>query len=192
MEIRLSDNPEVAAINAPFLDDLNAEVDRLNRISICLDIGCGNSTIHPKFLGIDAYVDGPNIIKANMWNLPFEDDTVSIITSFHALEHLSKFQVPEVLWEFTRVLKPGGKLYLIVPNLYWAMQKFLENPSVEWEMDLIFGNQRHEGEFHKTAFTPEIIKMYFDATDRLELINVYDILGWSQMGYGVIGKKVIK
>lgn len=67
--------------------------------------------------------------------------------------------------EWNRVLKPGGRVQLIVPDLQWAVEFWLsriDNPdNTGWPLDVIFGNQTHEGQFHKTGFTPRILWQYF-------------------------------
>lgn len=127
---------------------------------IRLDVGCGiEETTKEGFIGVDAYT--PNAqIKANMWDLPFEDGEVDEIFSSNALEHVSKHQVTPTLQEWKRVLKIGGKLTLEVPDLEWACMWFVTHQSTSWDMDIIYGTQLHEGEYHKTGFTAKIIFDY--------------------------------
>lgn len=128
-----------------------------------LDIGSGGPSGDSSFLGVDAFAEGADV-KALMWDLPFDDNTVDVIFSSQALEHVSKFEVIPTLQEWYRVLKPGGKLQVIVPDLEWALQFWLsrkDNPdNVGWPLDIIFGNQEHEGQYHKTGFTPKILWQY--------------------------------
>lgn len=140
----------------------------VNRVSmIKLDIGCGvEETTKEGYTGVDAYT-GNAEIKANMWDLPFAEGEVDEIFSSNALEHVSKFQVIPTLLEWKRVLKIGGKLILEVPDLEWACMWWITHQSVKWDMDIIYGTQLHEGEFHKTGFSAKIIWQYF-----------YDIGGW--------------
>jgi len=124
-----------------------------------LDIGCGKS---PKsdFTGIDAYVKGKGIVNAEMWSLPFGDGQVEQIYSSHALEHVSKKQVVPTLKEWYRVLKPGGVADIRVPDLEYCCETWLEKQTNDFYMDILFGNQNHEGEFHKTGFTISIMTKY--------------------------------
>lgn len=46
--------------------------------------------------------------------LPYKNNTFNVITSLYTLEHVQ--DVKKVLTESTRVLKPGGHLYFVVPN----------------------------------------------------------------------------
>lgn len=134
---------------------------RNKRKAIKLDIGSGGPSGDSSFIGVDAFAEGAEV-KAFMWDLPYEDETVDTIYCAQALEHVSKYAVVPTLQEWRRVLKSGGKLQLQVPDLQWAVMNWLANPTTEWNMDIIFGNQRHEGEYHKTGFTMEILAMYFN------------------------------
>jgi predicted SAM-dependent methyltransferase len=124
-----------------------------------LDIGCGRS---PKagYIGVDIVADTHPDIVAPMWEIPVSDNTVDEIFSTHALEHVSKNQVIPTLREWLRLLRPGGKARIEVPDLAWCCRNWLDHRSNDWHMDTIFGNQEHEGEFHKTGFTYEIMRGY--------------------------------
>jgi SAM-dependent methyltransferase len=123
-----------------------------------LDIGAGDYSSDDSFTSIDAYTDAD--IKAFMWDIPLPDACVDVIFSSNALEHVSKFDVVPTLREWHRILKPGGKLQIIVPDLEWAVQFWLALQGTSWDMDIIYGHQKHEGEYHKTGFTPKIIWNY--------------------------------
>jgi len=116
-----------------------------------LDIGCGNAKLEG-FTGVDAYVDTD--IKAEMWKIPLDDGSIEEIYSSHALEHVPMGMVPHVLKEWFRLLAPGGKLTLLVPNFDYVAKYWLTGPDREWAEMIVFGNQAHGGEFHKCAFTP--------------------------------------
>jgi predicted SAM-dependent methyltransferase len=176
--------------NIAFEDFVNGA---FNKGGVMVDIGCGKNKIHPSFIGIDPYVEDNEeeiLIKANMWETPFEDDSVDLIVCFSALEHISKYFVIPTLKEFSRILKSGGAFAIVVPNLYYIFKAFVENPNNGWEMDMIFGHQGTEGEYHKTGFTVDIIKWYFDYVPKLKILNIYDVNAYSQFNYGIIGKKL--
>jgi predicted SAM-dependent methyltransferase len=93
-----------------------------------------------------------------MWDLPFEDNSIEEIYSSHALEHVAISKVPETLREWFRVLKPGGKAIIQVPDFNYVAKYWLTGMDRTWAEEMIFGNQAHEGEFHKCAFTHELLK----------------------------------
>jgi predicted SAM-dependent methyltransferase len=125
--------------NIPFEKEIVAILENGGTV---LDVGCGKYKIHESCLGVDAYAENDFVnLKAFMWEMPFLDGTVDAIMAFHSLEHISKYQVLPTFHEFARVLKPGGKLLILVPDLKWALSAFLVNPTVDYEMDMIFGIQ---------------------------------------------------
>lgn len=96
-----------------------------------LDVGCGNGqflqnmknlgwevkgveideravTTARKFLGLD-------VISGTLENAQFPDNFFDIVTVSHVIEHL--YDPINFLGECRRVLKPGGKLVLLTPNI---------------------------------------------------------------------------
>jgi predicted SAM-dependent methyltransferase len=156
-----------------------------------LDIGCGDLKVHERLLGVDAYAEGPQInVKAYMWDMPFENNSIDGILCMMALEHISKYQVMPTLAEFNRVLKSGAKFIILVPDLFWILDAFKTNPSPEWEMDMLFGVQNHDGEYHKTGFTKEIMEQYFqEAIPNCKILHVYTVNAYNQMSLGFVAEK---
>lgn len=165
--------------------------DVINSGDFVLDVGCGHIKSAPNLLGVDAYEDSPMVnVQAYMWDMPFEDNSIDGILCMMALEHVSKFQVMPTLAEFNRVLKTGAKFVILVPDLIWVLKRFIENPSEEWELDMIFGIQTHDGEYHRTGFTREILHKYFDfAIPNCTILNIYDVNAYNQFGLGVVAVK---
>jgi predicted SAM-dependent methyltransferase len=124
-----------------------------------LDLGSGPFPRGAGWIAVDAYVDECDL-KAPMWDLPFDDGAVDAIYSSHSLEHVTKFQVPPTLAEWRRVLRPGGTAEVIVPDLRWACRNWLQHQTTDWHMDVVFGLQTHDGEAHRTGFTPKILQAY--------------------------------
>lgn len=128
-------------------------------VMVRIDVGAGK---HPKegYLSVDAYADAD--IEAEMWDLPFEDGEVTAIYSSHALEHIPKAMVMPTLKEWFRVLQKGGTVEVRVPDLRWVCRNWLEKQTNDWHMDAIFGNQTDEGQFHKTGYTPDLLRRYLE------------------------------
>ncbi len=57
---------------------------------------------------------------------PLKDNVVNNYYTSHTLEHIKPWIVLYVLREMYRTLKPGGLIYIIVPDFYIAMQKYME------------------------------------------------------------------
>ena len=135
-----------------------------------LDLGSGlPSDWEPgDYIRVDPYVEEADV-KAFADNLPYKDGEVDSIFSSHTLEHVGKFEVIPTLKEWHRVLKEGGKLTIRVPDLEWCCNWWLNHQTTGWDMDVLFGNQSREGEFHKTGFTRQIMIDYLhDAGFKVE------------------------
>lgn len=122
-----------------------------------LDIGSGPYPRDPeRYTTVD--VEGTPDVKAPMWALPFKDGTIEDIWSSHALEHAPQAKVPETLKEWHRVLKPGGRVIVSVPNFDYVAKYWLTGPDRAWAEAMVFGLQRDEGDFHRCAFTNQILR----------------------------------
>ncbi len=120
-----------------------------------LHLGCGRKYI-PGFVHVDALdYDHVDHIAA-VDDLSFLDDnSVSMIYACHVLEHFGRelFQIP--LKEWFRVLEPGGRLRLAVPDFSACARLYTEGKLANGLMDimgLIVGGQRNEYDFHKVIF----------------------------------------
>jgi SAM-dependent methyltransferase len=60
---------------------------------------------------------------------PFADNSADEILSVHVVEHFWRWEVRDILREWVRVLKPGGRMIVECPNLQSACATFLQNPS---------------------------------------------------------------
>ena len=140
-----------------------------------LDIGGGKNKRDEDFIGVD--ICGSPDVKAKMWALPFKDASVDFIWSGHTLEHAPFAKVIETLAEWYRVLKPGGRLILQVPNMDYVAKYWLTGKDRAWAEAMIFGAQSDEGDFHKSAFTSDTLRGDLKGTGfevvRVELKNSY-------------------
>lgn len=106
-------------------------------------IGCGYTALD-HFVNIDIIPGCDICLDLNTQALPFADNSVECVFSFHAMEHFENYLF--VLGEIWRVLKHGGRFLLQVP--YVTLTEYnLVNP------------------FHKTHFN----EYSFDFFDRDKL-----------------------
>lgn len=68
---------------------------------------------------------------APAWKLPLADGWASEIVAVHALEHVEPARLVETLREWHRVLAPGGRVEVHVPNGPALMQAFMARPVPE-------------------------------------------------------------
>ena len=85
--------------------------------SVCINLGCG-SRIHPDWRNLDVnpYVEGVESWKASE-GIPAPSLSVDVVYHSHLLEHLQQEEGEDLIQECLRVLKPGGILRIVVPDL---------------------------------------------------------------------------
>jgi len=95
----------------------------------------------------------------------FADNSVSEIYASHVYEHLSYVdELPASLREAHRILKAGGILRVSVPDFELLCKIFIQ-PTLNAEqrflvMNMIFGGQLDQHDFHKAGITWEFISAY--------------------------------
>ena len=118
-----------------------------------VEIGATDDDRHEDYIQVDMYSDTQ--VRADIRALPFKN--LDNIYASHVLEHLADADIVTALKSCKRALRPGGKLEVFVPDLMWAMRKFLEtqSPGARWALynRFIFGSQEHPGMYHKTGFS---------------------------------------
>ena len=120
-----------------------------------LDIGGGKNKRGEEFTSVD--LKGGDI-EAPMWEIPVEDNSVEEIWSSHSLEHVPMAKVPETLKEWLRILRPGGRAIIQVPNFDYVARYWLTGADRAWAEAMVFGLQTDEGQFHKCAFTADLLR----------------------------------
>jgi predicted SAM-dependent methyltransferase len=128
-----------------------------------LHLGCGKRNL-PGFVHIDI-ADFPHIdYRAEVNFLPFiEDQTVDEIYSSHTFEYFDRLEAPQVLSEWQRVLKPGGRLYLTVPNIDSLIQIYVKSGELNDIIGPLFGRWLNAGDspaiFHKTVWNEKDLRV---------------------------------
>lgn len=84
-----------------------------------LNLGCGaNYSIDPCWTNVDFSSASADVLAHDLsTGIPFDDDTFDAVYHSHVLEHFSKRDAPDFIGECLRVLKPGGVLRVVVPDL---------------------------------------------------------------------------
>ena len=93
-----------------------------------LELGSGYSPT-PGFVHLDANPNAPQVdIVGSATSLDQPDNSVTELRAVDVLEHLSYWDTDRVLAEWARVLRPGGKLYVQVPDAETIMHWFATEP----------------------------------------------------------------
>ncbi|MEF3279760.1 MAG: methyltransferase domain-containing protein [Elusimicrobiota bacterium] len=91
-----------------------------------LNLACGDR-FHKDWINIDFHSNSSSVIRVNILKgLDFESNTFDAVYTSHFLEHLPKNKAVFVLKEIYRVLKPGGILRVVVPDLENIAREYLK------------------------------------------------------------------
>ncbi len=111
----------------------------------------------------------------------FDDESIEIIYASHVLEHVRQKEVTKTLQGINRVLKKDGSFYCSVPNLEVLAKLFLSeklNIDQRWGvMQMIFGGQKDDNDFHYVGWTLDFAKYFFGAAGfaTLKTVNSFDL-----------------
>lgn len=109
----------------------------------------------------------------------FATGAAEAVYASHVIEHLGHRQeLPAALSEMRRVLRPGGKLYVSVPDLEFLAGLFLR-PGMPVEIKIrvvtmIFGMQANEHDYHKFAFSLDMMAWYLARAGFTKIMRVDD------------------
>lgn len=132
-----------------------------------LDIGCGDRPYEDGrgWIHLDErplkHVD----IRAKVEDIEMhvKEASVDEIRATHLLEHFSWRDTRKILESWVRLLKPGGTMYIEVPNMEWQARALVNGSHSHLEIvNLVFGDQDYPGNYHKAAFTPELLYSRLD------------------------------
>ncbi len=90
-----------------------------------LNLGCGHK-ISETMINVDFVSDNTRVVQHNLLKpLPFEDNSIDIVYHSNVLEHFSQVDGARFIKENVRVLKVGGILRCVVPDLEDIAKEYL-------------------------------------------------------------------
>lgn len=91
-----------------------------------LNLGCGQHH-HPDWINVDFSSTGPGVIAYDLqWGIPFSSNSFDVVYHSHLLEHFPRRRAFCLMQECFRVLKPGGIIRVVVPDLEQITRTYLE------------------------------------------------------------------
>ena len=141
------------------------------------DIGCGTYTPYElyeegKVIRIDIREEVKPDIICDVRQIPVPDCHFDIIYSSNVLEHFSHVGVLQVLMEWLRILRVNGELRLIVPNIEHAAKHIVEGKIEDFDMWILWGQQRYPKDFHACGFTKDTLYQLLKSTGCLKNIKI--------------------
>lgn len=131
---------------------------------IKLNLGCGRRK-KTGYINVDVTQRGdiqPDI-EADVRDLPFHENYADEVLAVHVIEHFYLWEVDQVLNEWIRVLKPGGKLIIECPDIVKACYHMIKaisegtEPHKQFTMWPIYGDPDHKDPLmcHRWGWTPQ-------------------------------------
>lgn len=138
-----------------------------------LHLGCGKK-LWPGWTNIDLETGD---VKADIRRLPVETEHADVAIAIHVLEHFYFWEVADLLTEWKRVLKPGGKLILELPCMDKVLfymseclrQKAPMDPQMTWLALWGDPGYRRVEMCHKWGYTKQMLT---DALLQAGFVNV--------------------
>jgi SAM-dependent methyltransferase len=146
-----------------------------------LNLGCDAYRL-PGFVNVDLRCEGkvqPEVL-ADAARLPFADGAFDFIYAGHLLEHLYYDCVPAYLDEWRRVLRSGGTLALVVPDVGTGMRRYAAGAyNLDHVLPQIFGQyyswdyapQRHRYAYDYPRLVESVSRVPWTAVARLDFGN---------------------
>lgn len=121
---------------------------------IKINLGCGWRDFGPDWIHIDGG-DYPHLDSKDIFNLPYEDNSIDLIYASHVLEYFNREEAKEVLTKWYSKLKPGGVIRLAVPDFEVLAQLYIgKKLPLQRILGPLYG-QMSMGEetiYHKTTY----------------------------------------
>lgn len=93
---------------------------------VLCNLGCGIKH-HPEWINIDFVGDGKTVFPWDLrQGLPLPNACCDAVYSSHAIEHFNRTGASRFLTDCRRVLKPGGILRLVTPDLEGIARSYLQ------------------------------------------------------------------
>ncbi len=127
-----------------------------------LHLGCGNQYFKG-YVNIDLRKTRATDLVCDIRNLPYPDNSVELIETYHVIEHLPRHDLPKALKMWYRLLIHGGKIIIECPDFDEAIKQYIEGN--EKRMDSFFGLQRFSGDTHHLGYNFKRLEKILKAAD---------------------------
>jgi len=148
-------------------------------MTLKLNLGCGLYKLQG-FVNIDVWEDTkPNLVM-DIRKLPYENCSVDFIYAGHILEHFYIDEALDVLKEWKRVLKAGGRLVIVVPDFEVVCKRYVEGRySLDEALPPIYGElfshnyqlQKHHYAYDFRRLAETVKKVGWVRVERLDFHN---------------------
>ncbi len=127
----------------------------------------------------------PGVLPADAMLLPFKDNSITEVRASHLLEHFHIKDVKSALSEWYRVLKPGGVVLVIVPDITEIAKRWITSSleaKINWWNPAIFGSHRGEGQDHMCGLDRVMLTVVLKEVGFRNIRGSYSHDFWVHMG----------
>ncbi len=138
--------------------------------AVRLNLGCGDKIL-PGYVNVDVVESragmAPDVVCDLHSLTPFPDGFADEILSVHVIEHFWRWEAEDIVREWLRVLKPGGRMVIECPNIEHACRRLMESPesaaredrSGQETMWVFYGDPRWKDPLmvHRWGYTPRTL-----------------------------------
>jgi predicted SAM-dependent methyltransferase len=106
------------------------------------------------------------------------DNTVKKIFSRHFFEHMTFKDGRDLLIIWYEILKPGGSVRMILPNMSFHINQWLsrsDSKEFNWAKAGFWGWQRHPDDIHKSGYDVDSLKVLIESIGFKNFISLKDI-----------------
>lgn len=143
----------VAESRMTFVDE--PEQNNGNGKLLKLDIGGGDNPV-PGFKSVDKK------LGEEAYPLGYQNDSIECVRASHILEHFPFADIKDgdklipcaerVLREWVRVLRPGGELFIAVPDMDWIVDHWRDGTTKHHPASYIVGGQTEPSDIHRSIW----------------------------------------
>jgi predicted SAM-dependent methyltransferase len=158
-----------------------------------LHLGCGNKRING-FINIDILPAAAVDVISDIMDLPYESETIELIYACNVLEHFGrnnnldffrKTSWLDAVEYWYSLLKPGGELFISVPDFEAVCIEYLQNKEIYDIIGITLGGQKNNEDLHGMIFdfnsmSTELENIGFSCVERYEWA---DFEPFKQEGY---------
>lgn len=137
-----------------------------------INFGCGRQVLDGWY-NVDAVLSPraprpPELLHAIVFEkdgavrnpLPLSAGCADELIAMHVIEHVHAWEAPHLVAEWKRLLMPGGRLVLEMPNIEAAARNLVAGMNDQMAMWPLYGDHGHRDPFmcHKYGYTPKTIR----------------------------------
>lgn len=140
---------------------------------IFIHLGCGDIA-SPEFINVDVRPDPHVHYVCDVRDLSiFRDCYADLVYACHVLEHIRRDALRKTLWEWRRILKPGGILRLSVPDFDKIVHIYDScSRDINSILDPLMGGRGHKYDVHYFVFNHKYL------TTRLREVGFREVRQW--------------